>query len=226
VGLQYRSSTVRKETRHTVSLVLPHLEPGMSVLDVGCGEGYVGEELAEHGGVEVEGVDFVDVRRTHALPFSLYDGVSLPFADQRFGLVMLNFVLHHVPNDAKVALLREALRVARRTVFVLEDTPTTPLDRLVSNRHGESYRRKIGSSAPFGFLTPNEWWWLFRGMGVQAESRALGRFCRSVLQPFARTAFVLHKTAGDAQAVAVAGEPVQLSPRDVMNRGHAPPAPG
>src|SRR5260221_11461803 len=100
MSVQYRSSTVRKETRHTVSLVLPHLERGMSVHDVGCGEGYVAEELAERGAVDVQGVDFMDVRRVHALPFTLYDGVLLPFADQRFDLVMLNFVLHHVPNDA------------------------------------------------------------------------------------------------------------------------------
>ena len=63
----------------------------------------------------------------------------------------------------------------------------------MSHRHGDAYRRKIDSDAPFGFLTPAEWRWLFRGMGVEAESAELSRFCRSVLQPFARTAFVLRK---------------------------------
>jgi SAM-dependent methyltransferase len=214
--LQYRSSTVRKETLHTVSLVLPHLSPGTSVLDVGCGEGYVGEALAASGAAEVQVVDFVDVRRVHDQPFALYDGVRLPFADQRFDVVMLNFVLHHVPDDDKIALLGEALRVARRLVFVLEDTPTNALDRFMSHRHGEAYRRKIESSAPFGFLSPREWRWLFRGMGVRAESRALGRFSRSVLQPFARTAFVLHKPAVAAAATTgatAAGEVVRNSPR-------------
>jgi len=32
-------------------------------------------------------------------------------------------------------------------------------------------------------------------MGIQADSTPLSRFCRSVLQPFARAAFVLHKGA-------------------------------
>jgi SAM-dependent methyltransferase len=188
-----RSRTVEMETLHTVSLVLPYLGPGMSVLDIGCGEGWVADELAHRGAAEVETVDVVDVRRIRGLSFSIYDGVHLPFPGDRFDVVMLNFVLHHVPDARKVALLHEALRVARRTVFILEDTPRTSLDRLVSRRHGEAYRRKIGSDAPFGFLTVNEWQWLFRGMGLEAQATSLGRFCRSVAQPFARAAFVLRK---------------------------------
>jgi SAM-dependent methyltransferase len=176
-----------------VSLVAPHLAPGAAVLDIGCGEGWVAEEVSRRGVAEVVTVDVVDVRRSRALPFSLYDGVHLPFPDARFDVVMLNFVLHHVPNERKVALLSEALRVTRRKVFILEDTPTTALDRFVSQRHGEAYRRKIASDAPFGFLTPNEWLWLFRGMGLEAEATSLSRFCRSVAQPFARAAFVVRK---------------------------------
>lgn len=187
-------ATVRKETLHTVSLVLPHLSMKMSVLDIGCGEGWVAEELVTRGLAEVATVDVVDVRRAHAHSFAIYDGLSLPFPDDRFDVAMLNFVLHHVPDDRKVALLGEALRVARRTVFILEDTPTTAIDRFLSRRHGEAYRRKIASTAPFGFLTRNEWRWLFRGMGLEAETTPLGRFCRSVFQPFARAAFVLHKS--------------------------------
>ena len=88
------------------------------------------------------------------LPFSLYDGVNLPFPDGRFDVAMLSFVLHHVPNERKVVLLREALRVARQTVFILEDTPTTAFDRFVSRRHGEAYRREIASDAPVRLPDP------------------------------------------------------------------------
>ncbi len=191
MSAHYRSRTVRSETLHTVSLVHPHLQPGASVLDVGCGEGHVLSELSTRGAGEIAGVDIVDIRANRDVPFQLYDGRTLPFPDRRFDLVMLSFVLHHVPDDGKLPLLREALRVSRGKVFIVEDTPVTPLDRAVSHRHGESYRRKIGSRAPFGFLTAGEWGWLFRGMGLEAEARPLSRFCRSILQPFARTAFLL-----------------------------------
>jgi SAM-dependent methyltransferase len=191
--VSYRSKTVRKETLHTVDLVAPHLDRGMAVLDVGCGEGLVVEELRERGIREAWGADILDLRSKREGDFALYDGRTLPFPDERFDVVMLNFVLHHVPDQLKIGLVREALRVARSKVFILEDTPTTAFDRFVSNRHGDAYRRKIDSDAPFGFLSPAEWRWLFRGMGLEAESAQLSRFCRSVLQPFARTAFVVRK---------------------------------
>ena len=206
--IRYHSQTVRKETLHTVSLVAPHLDRGMAVLDVGCGEGYVGEELAVRGVREVWGVDILDLRRDKRgdAHFRLYDGQRLPFPDDAFDLVTLNFVLHHVPDDKKIRLVREALRVTRGKVFILEDTPTTAFDRFVSQRHGDAYRRKIDSDAPFGFLTPGQWRWLFRGMGLEPESRELSRFCRSVLQPFARTAFTLRKPRADVEASPVADE--------------------
>jgi len=187
----YRSRTVRKETLHTVSLLVPHLAPAASVLDVGCGEGYVLDELVGRGFRNVEGVDIVDIRRNKDYPFRLYDGATLPFPDRSFDLVVLSFVLHNVPNQRKLPLLEEALRVSRAKVVVVEDTPSTAFDRLMNRRHGEAYRRKIHSTAAFGFLTAGEWRWLFRGMGLEPEMHPLSRFCRSIIQPFARTAFVL-----------------------------------
>ena len=196
--VRYRSRTVKKETLQTVSLLAPHLEPGASVLDIGCGEGYVLDELAARGVTNVQGVDIVDIRQTKDYPFRLYDGETVPFPDRTFDLVVLSFVLHHVPNGKKLALLEEALRVSRAKVVIVEDTPSTAFDRLMNQRHGESYRRRIRSTAAFGFLTEGEWRWLFRGMGLEPETHPLSRFCRSILQPFARTAFVLRKSRARA----------------------------
>jgi ubiquinone/menaquinone biosynthesis C-methylase UbiE len=153
------------------------------------------EELAARGAGELFGVDVVDIRREKRRPFRLYDGVELPFIDHRFDVVVLSFVLHHVPDDRKRALLREALRVCRGTVVIVEDTPATRLDRFLNRLHGDEYRRRIKSTASYGFLTEGEWRWLFRGMGLEPEARPLSRFCRSILQPFARTAFLLRAPA-------------------------------
>jgi SAM-dependent methyltransferase len=189
---EFPSRTVEKETLHTVSLIEPHLEGCGSVLDVGCGAGYVTRELERRFGGEVFAVDIGDFRRTSTARFSLFDGIRLPFPDGRFDLVVFSFVLHHVPDVFKPLLLAEARRVARRRIFVLEDTPRTLLDRLVSWRHGRRFRRKIRSAESFGFLDTPAWIRLFRLLHLPpTHVHPLSRWCRSLAQPFARTAFVL-----------------------------------
>lgn len=193
--LAYHSRGVPRDARHTVSLVSPHAPSGSTVLDVGCGEGYVAAELAR-GGASVSMVDIVDIRRVAGGTFRRFDGTHLPFDDGTFDLVMLNFVLHHVPDDGKIALLREAARVSRDKIFIMEDTPRNALDRWMNDQHGRRFRERIASNAPFGFLTRREWEWLFRGLGFPScESRSLGRFCRAPWQPFARSTFVLRAAA-------------------------------
>jgi SAM-dependent methyltransferase len=188
----YSSKVVEKETRHTLSLLEPQLRGCRSFLDVGCGAGYVARDLAASFEGEIGTVDFTDCRSAETPGFSVFDGIHLPFADDRFDLVALSFVLHHVPDVLKPLLLAEARRVARQRIFVLEDTPVTLLDRLVSWRHGRRFRRKIGSREHFGFLTTEEWVRLFGLLDLRpVEVRPLSRWCRDYAQPFARTAFVI-----------------------------------
>lgn len=190
----FPNRSIYQETLHTVSFVQPFLVGQASVLDVGCGDGYVAWQLAQIFNGDVSCVDIGDFRRVTLPHFSLYDGVHLPFADNQFDVVLLAFILHHVPDVLKPLLLQEVKRVARHTVVVLEDTPRNLFDRLVSWSHGHRYRSKIGSSKGFGFLTKEEWERLFSRLGLSVvESRRLNRLCRSVWQPFSRSVFVLRK---------------------------------
>lgn len=189
------SRAVRHDTDHTISLLAPHLHDGDRVLDVGCGSAWVTAALASRGH-ETWGIDIVDCRRAALDHFALYDGVTIDFPDASFDVVLLAFVLHHVPDDDKPRLLAEARRVCRRALLIVEDTPRTAFDRLVSRRHGEKYRRSIGSTAPFGFYTQGEWEQLFARERLELiESRRLGRFCRDWLQPYARAFFALSPRA-------------------------------
>ena len=181
---------------HTLSFVRPVLRAGDRVLDIGCGEGWVLAELAgEH---EVMGVDIVDLRRKFIPPFGfeLYDGLQVPCADGSFDVVLLTFVLHHVPNDRKAQLVREARRVTRRNVVVLEDTPRNAIDRLACNMHGRAHRKRIGTTADFGFYDQTGWEIFFDQQGLRVTtSQALPRFGRDLIRPWARSWFVLEKTA-------------------------------
>lgn len=193
VVVEKLSRPVQRDVNHTLSLLLPHIATSDAVLDIGCGEAYVTAGIARRA-PDTWGADIVDLRRAHVPHFLPYDGLTLDVPDQRFDVVVLSFVLHHVPNELKPKLVGEARRVCKRTLLVLEDTPRNAFDRWTSNRHGESYRKKIGSDAPFGFYTQTEWEQFFtREKFEVCESRTLSRLCRDPFQPYARSFFVLRR---------------------------------
>jgi SAM-dependent methyltransferase len=188
----YSSKTTRKEAFNTLSFIQPHLQPGDTVLDVGCGPGDVAWEITRCHTGRVLTVDIVDYRRRELPHFALYDGVALPFPDASCDVVVVGFVLHHVPNDVKPAVLAELRRVTRRRLIVLEDTPRNAVDRYMNRRHGESFRKRIGSTAGFGFYALDEWTQVFQGSGFSVvDAKAIGRFERDWSQPYARSCFVL-----------------------------------
>ena len=110
------------EAPRVVELCLEGLS-AESVLDVGTGTGVFAEAFA--GAVRrIAGVDpdkeLLVVARSHAPGADLREGIAelLPFEDGSFDLVFLGHVLHE--TDDPVKALREARRVARLRVAVLE----------------------------------------------------------------------------------------------------------
>jgi len=103
--------------------------PGNSVLDIGCGGGFLTEEFA-HDGFDVTGIDpaanSVRAARVHAeqnhLPIHYREGrgESLPFADDSFAIVTCCDVLEHVDDVAQV--MREVSRTLRPGGVFLFDT--------------------------------------------------------------------------------------------------------
>jgi SAM-dependent methyltransferase len=107
-----------------------------TVLDVGCGTGTTDRHLVDH----VEALHGVDpsekmvamARRNVPLAtFESYDGKTIPYADGSFDLVIAICVMHHVPVDEQLALVRELRRVTRPggVIAILEHNPANPLTR-------------------------------------------------------------------------------------------------
>ena len=93
------------------AFLLPHLRPGMDLLDLGCGPWSitVGLAAAVSPGTTT-GID-LDPRPADGVTTVTGDVTSLPFPDASFDALFASALLQHVPDP--LAVLREALRVAR-----------------------------------------------------------------------------------------------------------------
>jgi SAM-dependent methyltransferase len=121
---------------------------GKRVLDVGCGNGYVLAQYAQHG-AHVYGVDLteraIDLarRRFHLAglegEFTHIDGTRLPFADASFDIVCSMGVLHHIPDPTP--LVSELKRVLR---------PGGELVVMIYNRNSWRYRVLMPFRRRFG----------------------------------------------------------------------------
>jgi ubiquinone/menaquinone biosynthesis C-methylase UbiE len=111
-------------------LVADHVEPARRILDVGCGTGDMVWRLAARGeevmGIELSPamVDFANqALAQHPRPgvsFVLGD-VTTAFADlpeDHFDLATMVLVLHEMPAEAQVPVMREVTRVARQVLCV------------------------------------------------------------------------------------------------------------
>lgn len=121
----HHESVLRSHRRRTAedsaAYLLPHLKPGQSLLDIGCGPGTITADLATRvapGPVTAvdQVADVLGVARTEArqrnlsnVSFGTADVHDLDFADGTFDVVHAHQVLQHVADPVRA--LREMRRV-------------------------------------------------------------------------------------------------------------------
>ncbi|GAB3703672.1 class I SAM-dependent methyltransferase [Mariniluteicoccus flavus] len=109
-----------RTAENSAAYLLPHLRPGESLLDIGCGPGTLTVDLARSGPnvTALEPTeDALDLCRAEAerqgveLAYATGDVHTLPFPDASFDVVHAHQVLQHVGDP--VQALREMWRVCR-----------------------------------------------------------------------------------------------------------------
>jgi 2-polyprenyl-3-methyl-5-hydroxy-6-metoxy-1,4-benzoquinol methylase len=152
----------------TESAALAHIQPGARVLDVGCGTGdltFQAERLAGTTG-HVYGIDaapeMIEIARKKArqsgshVEFRVEAIEALSFPDHTFDVALSSMMMHHLPDDLKMAGLRELARVlAPGGVLVIVDfTFASRVQRVLTMHaggHVESYRSLPNMLASLGF---------------------------------------------------------------------------
>jgi ubiquinone/menaquinone biosynthesis C-methylase UbiE len=138
---------------------LARLEPGESVLDVGCGTGSLAIAAKRHVGGQGQafGIDASPEMIARAISKSANERIdvsfktavaeALPFADATFDAVLSTLMLHHLPSKVRQQCLSEIRRVLKPEGRLLVVDFAKPQDRsgLLAHfhRHGHVDPREI-----------------------------------------------------------------------------------
>jgi SAM-dependent methyltransferase len=149
------------------------------VLDVGCGDGFITNQLPPH--LFVAGLDAsYQALQGVRYPASLGEITALPFPDDSFDLVMANDVLEHLPAANLEQALVELRRVARAYLLV-----TVPFEEDL-----KAHEAKCGHCGTIYHVnhhqrafSKNDMLSLFKGLAEPLEIRFSGYLNRPPLDP-------------------------------------------
>jgi ubiquinone/menaquinone biosynthesis C-methylase UbiE len=141
------------------------IKPGMKVLDIGCGKGFILYDFTQAvPGVEVRGIDISAYAIEHAKEevkdrLSVANAAKLPFKDKEFDLAISINTLHNLYLPDLDAALREMERVAKNKYLVVEGY----------RNEREKVNLMYWQLTCRAFHTPAEWEWLFQKTGYSGD---------------------------------------------------------
>ena len=142
---------------------------GSRVIDIGCGDAIIADEIRKCFKCDIVGADIIDSRKRD-VPIEL-EICKIP--DKSFDIATLNEMLHHCKNWQEV--LGEAKRVAHK-VLILESKPSVYANAVcaVTNiiHYGKPNWRKFRNIEEWGFqgetrFIKTSWWYPFKLFAVK-----------------------------------------------------------
>lgn len=137
-----------------------------SVLDVGCGKGFMLHDFRELiPGITVAGIDISEYAIENAMPdtkpfIKVANAKTLPFADNSFDLVISINTIHNLPLKECKQALREIQRVSNKNSFITVDAYRT---------EEEKKRMDMWNLTALTYMSVAEWQKLFEEVGYTGD---------------------------------------------------------
>lgn len=143
-----------------------YIKEGDRVLDIGCGDGRMILSIKSKldRNFKISGTDVLE----YDVPFNFkkIKDNKLGFHDKEFNVAILNDVLHHIPKEKQIEIIREALRVANKVlIFEVANDFTGKLVDVITNKMHDPR-----VNLPLTMRNINEWEGLFRNNNINFES--------------------------------------------------------
>jgi SAM-dependent methyltransferase len=149
-------------------VIAPLLPRSARILDVGCGDGLLAEEvLRARPDLRIEGVDVL-VRSGTPIPVRHFDGRRLPFPDGEFDVTMAVDVFHHAAHPD--ALMAEMKRVSREMILIKDHLAHGLPSRLLLRAMDWVGNASHGVRLPYNYWTEPEWRAVWVRTGIRPVS--------------------------------------------------------
>ena len=177
--------TLVHRSKILTSLYKDWIHKSDNVLDIGCGNGIVANELKNYFNCKMTCTDIMNYLKV-SFPFKIMKNENeIPFKDNTFDVSLLNDVLHHTNNQKQ--MIKEASRVSKN-VLIFEVSPSLKVkvaDYLINKLHNPRMK------TPFNFRNLYGWEQLFEEVNLNVKCFRIRK--ASINYPFTTYAFNVYK---------------------------------
>lgn len=165
IGFIHSKGFLRRRVRALSAAIAPLLPVSARILDVGCGDGLLDEELLKvRPDLRIEGVDVL-VRDGTPIPVRHFDGQHLPFTDREFDVTMAIDVFHHAADPE--GLMAEMKRVGRDMILIKDHLAHGLSSRVLLRAMDWVGNAPHGVRLPYDYWTESEWRAAWARTGLQ-----------------------------------------------------------